>query len=230
VPCADTSVQEVEPLADVIPVDQLPPAHPAAVYLTSRGYDLAELSSLWGVGYCRWSRYRLMRGRVYVPVLQDTKLVGWQGRWPGELDWAAEDVPKYYTMPGLRKSQLLYNEDLARMQPLVVICEGVTDVWRVGPAGVALFGKTASRQQLLRLASGWMGKSAVVLLDADAKADAEELTTSLRPFFRDRLVQVTLPDGKDPGSFPRDELWGIIQTEARRQGANLPADKLAAVA
>jgi hypothetical protein len=222
------SVNEVDPPADVIPVDQLPPTHPAASYLTSRGYDLGELSSLWGVGYCRWSRYKFMRRRIYVPVHQDTKLVGWQGRWPGELDWAAEDVPKYYTMPGLRKTQLLYNEDLARKQPLVVICEGVTDVWRVGPAGVALFGKDPSRQQLLRLASGWMGKPAVVLLDADAKADAEELATSLRPFFRDRLVQVTLPDGLDPGSCPREDLWKLLRAEAERQGANLPAGKLVA--
>jgi hypothetical protein len=55
-------------------------------------------------------------------------------------------------LPGLRKSRLLYNEDLARQQPLVLVCEGVTDVCRVGPAEVALFGKSASRQQLLRSA------------------------------------------------------------------------------
>jgi hypothetical protein len=223
VPAPDDVLKAVEPPEEVVPVDQLTPAHPAAAYLTSRGYDLGELSSRWGVGYCRWSRYRLMRGRVYVPVCQDTRLVGWQGRWPGELDWGAEDIPKYFTMPGLRKSQLLYNEDLARRQPLVVICEGVTDVWRVGPAGVALFGKTASRQQLLRLTAGWMGKPAVVLLDADAQADAEELATSLWPFFRDRLVRVTLPDGMDPGSCSRDELWGFVRAEAARQGAKLPA-------
>jgi hypothetical protein len=75
-----------------------------------------------------------------------------------------------------------------------------------------------------------MGKPAVVLLDADAQADAEELAASLRPFFRDRLVQVTLPDGKDPGSCPRDELWGVIRAGAKRQGANLPAGSKAAVA
>jgi hypothetical protein len=88
---------------------------------------------------------------------------------------------------------------------------------------VALFGKSPSRQQLLRLAAGWMGKPAVVLLDADAQADAEELATSLRPLFRNRLVQVTLPEGMDPGSCPRDELWGFVTAEAARQGANLPA-------
>jgi hypothetical protein len=225
----DELLKEVETPEDIVPIDQIDPAHPAASYLTSRGYDLGELSALWGVGYCRWSRFRLMRRRIYVPVRQDTKLVGWQGRWPGELDWGAEDIPKYFTMPGLRKSHLLYNEDLAHRQPLVVICEGVTDVWRVGPAAVALFGKTASRQQLLRLAAGWMGKPAVVLLDADAQADAEELAASLRPFFRNRLVQVTLPDGMDPGSCPRDELWDFLRAEAVRQGANLPAGTAAAV-
>jgi hypothetical protein len=228
VPSQDEVLKEVEPPEEVVPIDQLSPAHPAATYLTSRGYDLTELSALWGVGFCRWPRFRLMRRRIYVPVRQDSKLVGWQGRWPGELDWGAEDIPKYFTMPGLRKSQVLYNEDLARRQPLVVICEGVTDVWRVGPAGIALFGKTASRQQLLRLAAGWMGKTAVVLLDADAQADAEDLATSLRPFFRERLVQVMLPDGLDPGSCPRDELWMFLRAEAAQQRANLPEEAMSA--
>jgi hypothetical protein len=93
---------------------------------------------------------------------------------------------------------------------------------------LALFGKTPSRQQLLRLADGWMGKPAVVLLDADAQADAEDLAASLRPFFRERLVRVTLPEGMDPGSCPRDELWQFLRAEAARQGANLPAANLVA--
>jgi hypothetical protein len=89
---------------------------------------------------------------------------------------------------------------------------------------VALFGKSPSRQQLLRLAAGWMGKPAVVLIDADAQAGAEELATSLRPFFRDRLVRVTLREGMDPGSCPRGELWKLLRADAARQGANLPTE------
>jgi DNA primase len=163
----------------------------------------------------------MMRDRIYIPIFRDGVLVGWQGRWPADLNWRAVDFPKYYTSPGLKKSQLLYNQDLARQQPLVVVCEGVSDVWRVGPAGVALLGKTASREQIRLLATGWGGKPAIVLLDADAEQDARILTDQLRPFFGRRLVRAVLPQGLDPGQCPRADLWHFLQAMARGQDVEL---------
>jgi hypothetical protein len=163
-----------------------------------------------------------MRGRIYIPAYQDGVLVGWQGRLPADLDWHAVDAPKYYTMPGLRKSQFLYNQDAARRQPLVVVCEGCSDVWGVGPAGVALLGKDPGREQLRLLATLWAGRPAVVLLDPDAEAEARELAERLRPFFLGRLVLAVLPEGLDPGSCPRRELWAFLRAGATDQGVELP--------
>ena len=72
----------------------------------------------------------------------DGTLHGWQGRYIGN---PPKYVPKYFTMPTMKKTELLYNLDQARNFNSVVLVEGVTDVWKVGPASVAMFGKTLSR-------------------------------------------------------------------------------------
>jgi hypothetical protein len=227
VPTAEEAAQfdvlaEVPLPGDIVPVNELSPMHPAAAYLSKRGYDLDELATTWGVGYCTASSHRMLRGRIYIPVYRGGILVGWQGRWPADLNWNEVGFKKYYSGPGLRKSQLLYNQDLAARQPLVVVCEGVSDVWSVGAPGVALLGKTASTQQLRLLAGNWVGKPAVVLLDADAEADAGRLFEELRPLFGRRLVLAVLPEGLDPGGCPRRALWTFIRARAAQQGVTLP--------
>jgi hypothetical protein len=222
-PPADAALPPAPPVGDVVPLRELDPGHPAVAYLAGRGYDVGELGAVWGVGYCTGSVYRRMEGRVYIPIFQGGAVVGWQGRWPAEADGpSAEGGPRYYTMPGLRKGQLLYNADVARRESLVVISEGVTDVWRVGPAGVALLGKVASAAQLRLLAAGWPGKPAVVLLDADAAAEAQRLAERLRPLFPSGLVRARLPEGLDPGSCERPGLWALLRAQAADQGVELP--------
>ena len=223
-PATPDVLPEVSPPGRVIPLNELHPNHPVVLYLAGRGYDVQELTTVWGLGFCVASHFRMMRRRVYIPIFRDGVLVGWQGRWPAEVDRRIQDVPKYYTMPGLRKNHLLYNYDVARQQPLVVICEGCSDIWRVGPAGVALLGKTASREQLSLLVSGWAGKPGIVLLDADAGFEARELFDRLRPVFGERLVRAILPEGLDPGACPRPELWRFLRSTATRRGVVLPEE------
>jgi DNA primase len=104
------------------------------------------------------------------------------------------------------------------------VVEGVTDVWRVGPPAVALFGKSASPEQARLLAAGWYGKPVVILLDADAAEEAEKLRRQVAALHPGPVVVVALPEGLDPGSCPRDALWELVRAEAARQGANLPAE------
>jgi hypothetical protein len=205
----------------IVSVDRLPTDNPAVFCLQQREYDLDELATTWHVGFCFESEFRMLRRRIYIPIFMDGELVGWQGRYPGNIPdgWK---TPKYYTMPGMRKSKLLYNIDVAREQPLVVICEGCTDVWRVGLPGVAMFGKQACKEQLRLLTDVRHGKSAVILLDADAIDDAKALYIELKPFFVGRLVLARLPAGLDPGICPRSELWRFIRAEAGKQRVNLP--------
>ena len=115
----------------------------------------------------------------------DIETVGWQSRRlvdPEEprnkvLD---EGEGKYFTAQGFKKSMFVYGAErpLPESGPLVV-CEGVTDVWRYGPGAVAVLGKFAShyqRQVLLRLGRG---RPLVIAFDGDARKDAEELASFL---------------------------------------------------
>ncbi|HMF14845.1 MAG TPA: hypothetical protein VKE94_21165, partial [Gemmataceae bacterium] len=203
----------VEPPGEIVPLDCLEAGHPAIRYLTERNYDVHELATQWQVGYCAWAENSTMRGRIYIPVLRAGVLVGWQGRYVGKVPRGME-IPKYYIMPGMKKSNLLYNYDQARTQPLVVVCEGCSDVWRVGAPGVALFGKIASKAQLALFSEAWRDKPAVVLLDADAELDAGYLYEELSPFFSPRLVLARLPAGLDPGDCSRADLWKFLKASA----------------
>jgi hypothetical protein len=230
-PCARPDVApgpltEVPPPGQLARLSELHADHPALAYLRGRDYDLTELEQAFGVAVCvRASpRYPLAGGRVIIPYVLDGKHVGWLARYAGELDWKQARVPRYYSMPGMPKSHVLYNFDRARDYPFAVVTEGPSKVWAVGPQGVGLMGKSASEQQMMLLLQGWQDRPAVVMLDGndpDARGKAERLGRLLRQLLRQAVV-VRLPDGVDPGDEPRDLLWGFIARAAREQDVALP--------
>ncbi len=202
-------------------VDELPEHHPAAVYLLQRHLDPQVLAPTYDLRFCQQSgpQFTVAQGRLVIPVRMRGQLVGWQARFLGEADWHI--VPKYYSAPGMRRSRFLYNFDLARLSPVVFITEGVTDAWAVGKDAVALLGKTASSHQKELIAATWRHGAAVVLLDSDAHAEAERLTTELRRQLAHGAVHVELPAGSDPASLPRERLWELIWAVCVRSSIDL---------
>lgn len=209
-------------------LSEVDPSHPAAVYVRRvRGYDPAELAARYGVGVCHRAddpRHHHIVGRVYCPVVMRGVLVGWQGRYPADVDWKATGVIKYFTMPGFAKRLALYNYDQALRYPVVVVREGVTDVWSTGPYAVALLGKTVSPAQQVLLAYGWgrTGGTLVVGLDGDAALAEDRGLGALRHAFSGRVVVVTLPDDVDPGDMSPEANWDYIAAAAAAQGVPLP--------
>jgi hypothetical protein len=205
-------------------LDKLSEHHPAITYLRERGFDTGQLSRFLKIGYCYEASQDCYTAgnRIIIPVFKDSQLVGWQARYVGTPKY--DSTPKYYTMPRFKKSQFLYNYDRARQFPYVILTEGVTDVWRVGPASVALFGKTLSYGQKLLIGSTWGSGVAIVLLDADAQSDAEGIYDSLKDVVPKRVL-VKLPEGKDPGEMTRAEIYQRIQEAAREQHLELPKSK-----
>lgn len=209
----------VQAPGDILPIETLSPSHYAVRYLTERGYDIQELAKLWQVGVCTDARDRNLIGRIYMPIYQDDQLVGWQARWPADIDWKANGLPKYYNLPSMPRRLMLYNYDLAKESQVVVICEGVTDVWRVGVAGVALLGKTMSPQQTDLVVKTWGEHVIIICLDSndpDAARSAEDIYNRLLPRVRGCLVNARLPDGLDPGSCQRDYLWDFLRDQVNR--------------
>lgn len=200
----------VEPPGKLAALSTLPDYHPAIEYLVGRGFDPAALEQDFGVAVCvePKERLRIMRGRLYIPVHFNRQLVGWQGRATDE-----HKLPKYYNVPGMQKSQMLYNYDTALKQPAVVVVEGVPSVWRIGAAAVCIFGKTLSAWQCNTLATMWAGKPVFYMLDADAAKEIEIGVTHLCQHGAN-VIPVILPDERDPADYSSEELRTILAEAA----------------
>ena len=96
---------------------------------------------------------------------------------------------------------LLYGQH--HLRHAVVICEGPTDAWKIGPGAVATFGVNYTKAQLLR-----MSKYPVrfVCFDSEpiAQQRAQALCEALIPF-PGTTKNITL-DAMDPGSASEKEL------------------------
>ena len=81
----------------------------------------------------------------------------------------------------MQKSRLLYGLPQAvKAKGPVVVAEGMADVWRVGPGGVALFGKSISPVQIKLILRHLRGRPIVVLLDGDAEDEAKKVCGLIR--------------------------------------------------
>lgn len=200
----------------------LPPDHPANAYLGGRGFDPGELAREWGVGFCVYAPPRV-RGaesmnRIVVPVRRDGLLVGWQARYPADVDFKALGLPKYLTY--FPSGQVLYAADAAAAAPgPVVFVEGVTDVWRYGPGAVCRFGKKLTAAQLELALRLTRGRPVVVVPDANdpqaAGAALRDLTHLARAGYRGHAAVCPLPPGTDPARHPRPLLRDYVAAALR---------------
>lgn len=218
------SCEEMQLPGDVVTLDKLPLHHPACAYLSSRHYDPHLLGRFYHVGYCEHSHYSLARDRIIAPIYRGNKLYGWQARHIGELNWADKNnPPKWFSAPGMAKSQLLYNYDNAVKFKVGVMVEGPGDVWAVGPMAVCSFGSTMSTTQRRMFVSGFAKYSGVLLYDPDIRHDSrkyetyKEAVAELKTQFNGQLVDVCLPEGTDPGSLDRAFIRQYVNAEAAKQ-------------
>jgi DNA primase len=148
--------------------------------------------------------------RLGFPIIQEGKQVGFSLRATRQ-----GEIPKWIHQPtDLEVRGLLYNYDAVLGEPVVVVVEGITDVWayhEIGIPAVAIYGSHISKEQvrlLLRL-----GCDLIFSFDGDIAGrsamkkayDTFKLTSNIR--------FVILPDGQDPESIPREELWKHYETK-----------------
>lgn len=214
-------------------VDRLPADHPACEYLTAhRGLDPAVLGSRYGMAVVDWCRdHEAIVGSLIIPIYHRGVMVGWQAR---RVDLTARDAarksPKYFTMPKMQKSRILFGFDRAVRYRTVTVCEGVFDV--VGGAdgqGVATLGSSISTAQLDLLREGWGDAGTVIWcpdpdIYAKAATDAAsanrfvEQVRQLRDAFAGRFVLLRLPDGLDCGDLHPDVWRETVASAAAAQG------------
>lgn len=145
------------------PLLDLPASHPAFEFLRKQypgGLTPEYMARHYGIGYTAVGDplYKLASERVIFPVKLDGELVAWQGR---TIVKGAE--PRWYLPPGFLKP--VYNCDKVPATDTPVIAEGIPAAIACGPKGVALFGKTATHQQLSYIAGRW--GSAIIATDPE---------------------------------------------------------------
>jgi hypothetical protein len=211
-------------------VDQMPPDSKAVQYLIRRRFDIQELARVFQIGVCIDADNVLFRpaiGRIIAPIIWRGEFCGWQGRYPGEANWKVTGIPKYFNMPGGGRNRYLYNADLALAGQTLVLVEGVTDVWAIGPDAAALLCKTLSVHQA-KLIADWAARTpdavAVILLDSEAKPEAERIATTLAGPLAGRVVVVDLPAGVDPGKLARPVVRGLIREAITQRFPEVPFD------
>lgn len=210
------------------PIDQLEDRHSATMWLRNdRDFDVDQLANDWSVLYCPDDPHPFVDSRIIIPIYYDSDLAGWQARVPGK---PSKQVPKYYTMPGMRKKRVIYNYDRASQYDVGVLVEGPTDAWTVGFQAVATFGAEVSPHQIQMMVNAWGNTGLILLSDGDVRTTKEKRARYER--LRARLqetnafawgvLEVPMPEDKDPGDYASTDLWAMILHEAKRQNYNHP--------
>lgn len=202
----------------VTPLHLLSEDHHSKNYLRSRGYDPDLLSHSLNISYCHEAKegFSLAANRIIIPIQLHNSLVGWQARYIGDKNWKECHFPKYWSMPNMSRSSILYNYDLAKDFNYVVITEGPSDVWSVGKSAIATLGKCISQQQKELIIRTW--KTAIIFLDADAHDEAVAIRDDLSRSMSNVLL--INPSSKDPGQMTTNEVWQLIESEAKKANLN----------
>jgi hypothetical protein len=232
------SLQSHRPAADMgdprtirarLPQNALPltdPEIPRFVidYLRQRQLDPELLWRCWKVRFCEFSESPppKIRNRIVIPVgipgpsAKKLTLVGWQARSIGD-EPSGNGVPKYLSSKGFKKSQAVYGLHLAaRSKGPVVLCEGVSDVWRLDRNAVSLFGKSLSTPQRDLITRKLAGRPLVVFLDQDALDDARAVARTLRSarFTLGEASPVAVAELPshlaDPGDCKKEQAWEFV--------------------
>ncbi len=176
-------------------VDKLLPIH--RKYLSSRGFDPDEIASLWQVGGIplavkhAWS--------LFIPVHLGDEIVSWTTR------KLSDEGRRYFAAPSSDEAvpakDVLYGAEHARYS--VVVVEGPTDVWRVGPGAVATMGTSYTTSQLRAIAKY---PRRIICYDREVSAQkkARQLCADLS-FAPGETINVIL-DAKDPGEADPEEI------------------------
>ncbi|MFH1448568.1 MAG: hypothetical protein ABIG39_06930 [Candidatus Micrarchaeota archaeon] len=176
----------------------------ATDYLASRGFTWEQIRE-WGVYATGFTgRYRL---RLVAPISFGSHIVSFITR-----DVTGKAEAKYLPCPKeqeiMHHKHILYGMNRAPHKNIVVV-EGVTDVWRLGPGAVATLGIDYSPKQLLCLAQKF--ENIAIMFDSEeiAQLKAAKLSMELEGLGRKSIVIKCSKD--DPANLSREEAINVME-------------------
>lgn len=172
-------------------------------YLRGRHFDPQEIECLWGVqgiglrGQPPW--------RLFIPIVVENEYVAWTSRALQDGD----NGPRYRSSSlehsDIPVKELLYGVDYCRNE--VIVVEGPTDTWRIGPGAVATLGTAVTLTQCELLS-----RFSVVHIcfdnSPDAQRSAHKLYRELQGLIEVDIVRI---QAKDPGSLKPREVRRLRQ-------------------
>lgn len=172
-------------------------------YLKSRNFNPKILKEVWdlqGIGVST-----KLAWRVFIPIKYKNQTVSWTTR------AINKKFVRYISAPteseSLPHKSLLYGEDFVGHS--IVVCEGPTDVWRIGPGAVATFGVNVSPAQVRKIAQ-YPIRNIVFDNEKIAQKRARVLSNLLSVF--PGVTNNIILDAKDAGEASDHEINLIKQT------------------
>ena len=172
-------------------------------YLLQRGFDPDQIEQLWGVKGIGIAAK--LSWRLYIPIFsKDGKQVSWTTRSlnpTAELRYVSASAEEEL----IPHKSILYGAHLSRTA--VIVTEGPTDAWAIGPGAVATCGVGCTQAQIAEIADYPVRYTCFdAEPDAQRRADSvcEQLT--MFPGLTENLV---LETGNDPASADPAEIADI---------------------
>lgn len=174
-------------------LDYFPKTH--RKYLENRNFDPDYLIDTWNLRATgNLGKYK---NRIIVPIYYKNRLMSYQGR-----DITGKAEAKYMACEQENERRhhkyCLYGLDVVASESVIVV-EGVTDVWRLGPGAVATFGIKYTETQLLLLYYNF--KRIFILFDVtdpESSEQGKKLAAHLSVLGKEAEV-VKYDQDKDPG-------------------------------
>lgn len=170
-------------------------------YLTSRKFDADYIGKVWGVqqsGPVGDYKFRLI-----APIYFNHRFVSFQGR-----DYTDQSPLKYKACPQYMEviphKHTLYGIDQVKGDSIVIV-EGITDVWRLGPGAVATYGIKYKMAQVAEIVRREY-KKVFVLFDWEDFAQAQALRLgSMLSLHGIDVTQIYFSEEMDPGDLSEDD-------------------------
>jgi uncharacterized CHY-type Zn-finger protein len=180
-------------------------------YLIKRKFDPDKLEREWellGTGPVALLDDIDYSHRILAPINYQNAIVSFQTR-----DITNKAKSKYMACPKCREviehKLILYGLDKCKSKTVILV-EGITDVWRLGPGAVACFGIGWKREQIKLLAETF--DRIIILFDDEPQALASAKQAKAELIFRGKQVVVKTITG-DPGDMDQDDADHFMKNE-----------------
>jgi len=180
-------------------------------YLSNRGFDPDKIERQWQIfatGPISLLDNINYKQRILIPIHWDLKTVSFQAR-----DITGKSELRYIACPKPREiihhKNIVYgDQSYWAISRVGIVVEGVTDVWKLGPAACATFGIEYKMEQVLAIANAMDRIFVIFDNEIQAQKQARKLAAQLKGLGKEVFIE-RITD-KDPGCMNQDDADHLV--------------------